>query len=221
MRPVLVLRPEPGASATAKRACERGLATVAAPLFEIESVAWRAPEPSDFDGLLLTSANALRSAGHQLGRLLELPAYAVGETTADAAREAGLTVAATGDAGVDGLLHSIDLELRLLHLCGEDWRSPESPRQSITSIAVYRARAVERPDLRAAEGAVALIHSPRAGRRFAELVHDRRLIAVAAISAAAAEAVGSGWEAVEAADQPSDDALLAVAARLCNKPPPQ
>jgi uroporphyrinogen-III synthase len=42
-----------------------------------------------------------------------------------------------------------------------------------------------------------------------------------AISDAAAEAAGRGWEAVEVADQPNDEALLALAARLCNKPAPQ
>jgi uroporphyrinogen-III synthase len=72
---------------------------------------------------------------------------------------------------------------------------------------------------------VALIHSPRAGRRFAELV-DRASIArggvtIAAISPAAAEAAGEGWARVEAAERPADDVLLALAARLCNKPPPQ
>ena len=63
-----------------------------------------------------------------------------------------------------------------------------------------------------------LIHSPRAGRRFAQLVQDRGRIAIAAISASAASAVGAGWEVVEAATAPNDDALLALAARLCNKP---
>jgi uroporphyrinogen-III synthase len=51
------------------------------------------------------------------------------------------------------------------------------------------------------------------------LVSERAGIAVAAISKAAAEAVGKGWKAIEAADQPNDDALLAVAERLCNNPP--
>ena len=80
-------------------------------------------------------------------------------------------------------------------------------------------------NLGAAEGAVALIHSPCAGRRFAELADaaplDRRTIAIAAISAAAADAVGGGWAAVEISERPADDVLLALAARLCNKPPPQ
>jgi uroporphyrinogen-III synthase len=41
------------------------------------------------------------------------------------------------------------------------------------------------------------------------------------MSPAAAEAVGTGWQTVEAAHEPNDDALLALAARLCNNPHPQ
>ena len=86
---------------------------------------------------------------------------------------------------------------------------------------MYRAREIHAPGLGGCAGAVALIHSPRAGRRFAELVENRGSIAIAAISRAAAEAAGAGWECVEAADQPTDDALLALAARLCNNSQPE
>ena len=80
---------------------------------------------------------------------------------------------------------------------------------------------VEAPDLRSADGNVALIHSPRAGRRFAELVAERDSISIAAISKAAADTVGDGWKAVHVSKQPSDDALLVLAAQLCDKPDPE
>lgn len=220
MRQVLVLRPEPGASATMKRARERGLDAAAAPLFEIEAVPWRAPDCEGFDALLITSGNALRFAGAQLEKLLSLPVYAVGETTSQAARERGFAIAATGNRGVDQLIDLIPQNLRLLHLAGEDLRAP-SDRAGIVVIPVYRAFEVEQPDLSLAKNAVILIHSPRAGRRLAELVKDRTDSLIAAISPAAAEAAGAGWGAVEAAGEPSDDALLALAARLCNKPVPK
>jgi uroporphyrinogen-III synthase len=190
-------------------------------LFRIEPVEWQAPEASSFDGLLLTSANAVRFGGDQLEKLRGLKTYAVGEATAQAARERGLDIATTGDAGVERLLGSIDSDLRLLHLCGVDRRAPLQARQQITPLVVYRAEPVESPDLSFAPGSVALIHSPRAGLRFAELVGDRSPITIAAISPAAADAVGDGWKSVVAADQPSEDALLALAARLCNKPQPK
>jgi uroporphyrinogen-III synthase len=221
MRRLLVLRPEPGATETVERARERGLDATAAPLFTIESRPWEAPDSASFDGLLLTSANAVRCAGDGLKHLRGLPAYAVGEATAAAARDAGFDITATGDAGVDRLLGSIDPDLKLLHLSGEDRREPADARQRITMVSVYRSKVVEQPDLHAINGCVALVHSPRAGARFAELVRDRRSIAIAAISEAAADALGSGWQAVETANQPADDALLALAARLCNNPPPE
>lgn len=216
-----MLRPEPGATATVERARKLGLDAVSVPLFEIEPVAWEAPEPGRFDGLLLTSANAVRFGGEGLHALRGLPVHAVGEVTAEAARGFGFDIAATGESGVDRLLDSIDPDLRLLHLCGEDRREAARVRQAITAIVVYRAKPVESPDLSAARHSVALLHSPRAGERFAQLVEDRASIAVAAISPAAAQAAGGGWEAIECASAPNDDALLALAARLCNKPHPQ
>lgn len=221
MRRVLVLRPEPGASLTVKRARKLGLDAFAVPLFEIEAVPWEVPDPALFDAILFTSANSVRNAGEGLTNLLGLPAYAVGEATAKAALEAGFEIAATGEAGVDRLLRSIRPEHDLLHLCGEDRREPDAPTQRITPVRVYRAKPVLAPDLSGSEGAIALVHSPRSATRFGELVSKRQSIAIAAISRASAQAVGHGWEQVEYCAQPDDDALLALAARLCDKPHPK
>lgn len=221
MRRVLVLRPEPGASLTVERARERGLQAFAFPLFEIEAMPWEVPDPAQFDAILLTSANSVRHSGEGLQKLRGLPVYAVGEATARAAREAGFAIAATGTAGVDRLLGSIQAELHLLHLCGEDRHEPEAAPQRVTPVRVYRAKPVDSPDLSGAEGAIALVHSPRSGTRLGELVRRRESIAIAAISRASAEAVGQGWERVEYCPEPNDDALLALAARLCDKPHPK
>jgi len=217
MRRVLVLRPEPGASETLARAGQLGLDAVSIPLFEVEPVTWALPDPRIFDGLLLTSANAAHLAGARLNDLAHLPVYAVGEATAEAARSVGLDVVATGDSGVDRLLDSIAPTVRLLHLAGEDRKVPASG-QNVTQITVYRSKPLPAPDLADAGASIVLIHSPRAARRFAELANDRASIAIAAISPAAAEAAGHGWESVHVAQRPVDDALLALAARLCNKP---
>ena len=86
MRRLIVLRPEPGASATVERAQALGLDAFAIPLFRVEPIAWTAPDAGQFEGLLLTSANAVRHGGDQLERLRGLPVYVVGEATAEAAR---------------------------------------------------------------------------------------------------------------------------------------
>ena len=76
--------------------------------------------------------------------------------------------------------------------------------------------------LRKLAGQTVAVHSPRAGRRLAELVDqagiDRATIRIAAISEAAAAAAGDGWAIREAAETPDEAALLALAARLCDKP---
>jgi len=212
MKPLLILRPEPGNSATAARAQAMGLEAVQCPLFEIEPVAWRTPDPAPYDHLLLTSANALRHGGAKLARLTSLDVLAVGTATADAARGAGFTVALTGDDGVDALLAALPDDQRLLHLTGAD-HVQLAARHRIERVVVYRSVPVAAsiPPGRT----VALVHSPRAGARLADLALSRADLAIAAISTAAAAACGTGWAALEAADQPDDMALLALAARLC------
>jgi uroporphyrinogen-III synthase len=220
MRRLVVLRPEPGASATVERARAIGLDAFAMPLFEVEPIAWNVPEAHQFDALLLTSANAARHGGAGMERLRDLPVYTVGEATAAAARDAGFEIAGEGTSGVEQLLAMIPSEARLLHLCGEHRTAILAER--ITAIPVYRARELPPPvDLHAIVGQVVAVHSPRAGRRLAELVDqagiNRATIRIAAISEAAAAAAGGGWASREAAGAPHEAALLALAARLCDK----
>ena len=217
MRRIVILRPEPGATETFERAVEQGLSPVKLPLFAIERLQWSPPDDlSQLDGLLVTSANAIREGGEGLDQLKSLPVYAVGPATAAVARDAGFEVAKVGPARVQPLLRSVDPDLRLLHLAGEDRIDPRRARQKITILPVYRSRTLD-VDSALVDGAVVLVHSPRAGARLAEIASDRSSIAIAAISRAAANACGEGWEKVAAISRPSDLALLALAGRLCEK----
>jgi len=64
-----------------------GIDAVVMPLFEVRAVPWHAPDPTAFDMLLLTSANALRHGGGELGRLRLLPVAAVGEAASPGAAQ--------------------------------------------------------------------------------------------------------------------------------------
>ena len=218
MRRLLLLRPEPGLSASAARARALGLEVIACPLFRIEPVGWDVPQPARYDALLLTSANAVRHAGAGLERLSALPVHAVGEATASAARDSGLRVVNTGWAGAADLLATLPQSARLLHLAGEHLKRPDTGHR-IDTRTVYRSAIVEEPSLPSLEGLVAAVHSPRAGARLAELSDARERTIIAAISPAAAEACGQGWERVESATRPDDESLLAVAAMLCHTSP--
>lgn len=206
-RPLGVLRPEPGNTATTTRIAALGQVALRLPLFAVRPVAWKPADPAAYEALLLTSANAVRHAGPQLQPLRSLPVIAVGEATAAAARTAGFAVRATGKSTAAAL----DLPLRVLHLAGRDHHAVAGADTRI----VYDSVALC-PDLSPLVGGVALVHSARAGRRLAELVPGRSSIAVAAISAAAAEAAGSGWRAVAVAAQPTDEATIAVAFTLAD-----
>ena len=214
MSQVVILRPEPGASVTLARATATGIDAVAIPLFEVAPVDWVAPDTEGFDALLLTSANAVRFAGEQLAGLRELPAYCVGEATAAAAREAGLEVAATGANDAAALAELVPPGLQLLHLTGKAHRAIPG----VAEIIVYHSAVIDPPpSLASLTGNVAMVHSPRAGNRLAELVEARGEIGIAAISAAAAAACGGGWREIAVIATPDDGALLALAAALCQK----
>lgn len=210
MKRLIVLRPEPGASATASRARAMGIEAEAIPLFDVRPVPWSA-DLDDFDAIVATSANAFRHGGEGLAALTRLPVHVVGAATAEAARAAGFKVAATGQAG------AADLPLpggRLLHLAGRD----HHPVSRATAVVTYEAVAIEPPPAIDPADAVVMVHSARAGARLAEIVANRGSTMIAAISAAAADACGAGWQLLAIAAQPSDSALLALARDLCQKP---
>lgn len=214
MKPLAVLRPEPGNTATAARIAAAGGTAIRLPLFAVRPLDWTVPDPADHDAVFLTSANAVRHAGPGLAALVALPVHAVGQATADAAIAAGLRVARVGDDDAMALAAAAEAR-RALHLAGRDRATATLPGVSRT-IAVYASEPVT-PDpakLAALNGAVVLVHSPRAGARLAELVADRAGIAVAAISQAAATAAGPGWATVCVAARPGDAALVRAALAL-------
>ncbi|MFC7499331.1 uroporphyrinogen-III synthase [Enterovirga sp. GCM10030262] len=225
MTRILILRPEPGAGETAARARALGLDPVSAPLFAIRPLTWVPPAVGGAEAVLLTSANAARCGGEALGAFAGLPCYAVGDATAAAARVAGFADVRVGSTDGEALVEmmAVDGIRGAFHPCGRDHIPLEHSRIAIERRIVYASVGVESlPDAAAAalrSGALPLIHSPRAAALFADLVDkaglDRHAIAVAAISEAASAAAGDGWRAKAAADEPRDDALLELAAKLC------
>ena len=219
---ILILRPQPGADETAARALVLGLTPVIAPLFSVGPLPWVAPDPADFDAVMLTSANAARHGGDGLAPFLHLPCFATGEASATAAREAGFVDVRPGPSDGAALLETMATEgvRTAFHPCGRDRIELHHERVRLADLPVYDAEPVRRlpPEAEAAlpNRALVLIHSPRAGRLFAELYNgERAFVALAAISEAAAAAAGEGWRFVSVATQPRDQALLELAAKLC------
>lgn len=121
-RRILVTRPEPGASATARRLVAAGFDPVVVPLTKIVPIRGTIPA-GDFDAVMATSANAPRYlAPEAAAALAVLPFYAVGEATAAAAREAGFRDVRSGSGTGQALARFVADDLgrgaRLLFLAG-------------------------------------------------------------------------------------------------------
>ncbi|TGX53346.1 uroporphyrinogen-III synthase [Sphingomonas gei] len=220
-RAIAVLRPEPGNRATAAAIEARGHDAVRMPLFEVGPIAWETPDPDAFDALILTSANALRYGGAGLDALHRLPVHAVGKATAAAARQRGFDVAFVGDGDAASLL--IEAEAanvrHALHLAGrERMIAPGRIVAEVITVYASERRTPNNPGRLA--GSIALVQSARSGGWLGELVDaqrlDRSAIALAAVSARAAAAAGSGWERVVVAGKPNSAALIDAAIALAD-----
>ena len=99
---VLVTRPAPDNAKTAKALQARGYAALLSPVLEFEPLPFQERANEAYEGVVLTSANAARAlAAHPIRpKLLALPVFAVGDHTADAARDTGFqnVISADGDA---------------------------------------------------------------------------------------------------------------------------
>jgi uroporphyrinogen-III synthase len=99
---VLVTRPESDNASTAAALRAKGFEVLLSPVLRFEPVAFDIDLDAHYRAVIVTSANALRAlAGHPAREaLLKLPAFAVGEHTADVARQTGFrdVTAAGGDA---------------------------------------------------------------------------------------------------------------------------
>lgn len=220
-RAIAVLRPEPGNRVTATAIEAAGRTAIRLPLFTTGPVAWTPPDPAGFDALLLTSANAIRHGGPQLGALLDLPVHAVGKVTAEAAQRAGFRVAHVGHAGAAELVAEAEAAgVRRALLLGGRERMLGAGGVVAEAITVYASEplAIAPEQAVRLRGAVVLVQSARAGARLAELVapDHRAITAVAAISARAAEAAGTGWRRVEMAADTRPDTLIALALHLAD-----
>jgi uroporphyrinogen-III synthase len=225
MTVLLILRPEPGASDTVARAAAMGIEAVKAPIFAVAPVDWEPPDVREFDAIMLTSAHAALMGGDELRRFTHLHCYCVGEATAAAARKAGFEDVRVGPSDGEALaaMMAADGIGQALHLCGYEHLAVEAPGVEIVRRIVYAAEPGPFPPAAAemlAGDTLVVIHSPRAGDHFAKLTDaagiDRALVSVAAISPSAAEAAGPGWGEMHVAERPRDEALLELAAKLCD-----
>ncbi len=240
--PVIIIRPEPGCAATVEAARAMGLEAYGFPLFAVRPLAWDAPDPATVDALLIGSANAPRHAGPDLALYAGKPAYVVGEASAVAARDAGLTIAAVGEGGLSSLLPAIAPgHRRLLRLSGRERVDLVTGEEiALAERVVYASEPLPCPEplprlltAHALPQSLVLLHSAEAARHFAaecdrlaiprERIHlvalGPRIAAAAGADGRADGGAGGGWARISIAARPTDAALLALCRQLCQDGP--
>jgi uroporphyrinogen-III synthase len=119
---VLVTRPEPGASRTARRLEVQGFQPVLLPLTETSALPVEAAIGADSVAVAVTSANAVRHAPKALvAALASLPCHAVGKRTAEACRAARFVSVMEGPGDAEALVDTIAGGLAgkaIVYLCG-------------------------------------------------------------------------------------------------------
>lgn len=230
---ILVTRPAPEAQRFGDQLAERGIEAVLAPLMTIEPVDRPLPPLEGVQALVFTSANGVRAFAARAARR-DLPAYAVGEATAAAARAAGFAQVVSAGSDAEGLAALLAGRVdpaagALLHATGADQAGdfPGLLRArgfAVVQAVLYRAAAAEElpaPARAALEsGALAgvALFSPRSAELFAALAAAAglgpRLAALDAfcLSHAVASALEgkARFRAVRVAARPNAEALIAL-----------
>jgi uroporphyrinogen-III synthase len=226
---VWVTRAEPGASRTAERLRVLGHDPLVAPLLEASPLPGASVELEGVGALAFTSANGVTAfAGLSPERALRV--YAVGDATAEAARDAGFAEVRSTAGDVNALAAAIvadraQIAGAVLHPAP---RSPAGDLAGALRAAGLQARAAPLYETRAADrlpSAIAdvlprmqavLVHSPRAGQALARLSREPPLsqhapaLSVFGLSPASLRDVGSVFGRVAASAAPEEAALLAL-----------
>lgn len=241
---VLVTRPPPDNAVTAAALRGAGVEALLAPVLRFEPVDSHGDPDAAFDGLIVTSANALRAVDGKadIARLLMLPLFAVGEHTADAARRGGFlnVIDSGGDAAalrerVKKAFKKSKHAAVLLHLAGADLATDlagELGAQGMTVVTqtVYRMVPVGRlPDevceAFAAQRIEAILHySRRSARAFVDAARNSgvEVSALALPQCCLSEAIGAvlrdaGAVRISVSSTPNETALLETLSRALGR----
>lgn len=227
---VLITRPLPVATDTARRVTALGFTPLVSPVLETTLYPAGLPGPDGMQALLLTSANAVPAVSPDYHHL---PVFAVGSATAAAARAAGFSRVTSAAGGV------ADLAALVRRLCDPDRGSllfPGAARLAVDIAKPLRTagfrvirRVVYRTDpaaeltlaAREALGAggvtAALFFSPASVRAFVGLVRGVlpptcvATVDAIAISAAVAAALAPlPWQRIRVASLPNQDEMVAL-----------
>jgi uroporphyrinogen-III synthase len=228
----LVTRPSDDADQIAAVLRARGIEPVFEPLLAIAPVPAPNLDLTGVQAILVTSRNGVRALAAATARR-DVAVFAVGDATAQAAREHGFTTVESAQGDVEALARLAVARLDpkagpLVHAAGQAVAGDLSGRLAERGFAVRREVLYEASPATALSGAtrdllasggvgLALFFSPRTAQTFASLVVDagladkcRGIAAVCLSDAIAARLGGLPWRTVGVAARPDLPALIAA-----------
>ncbi|WP_290780550.1 uroporphyrinogen-III synthase [Hoeflea sp.] len=145
---VLITRPQPGADRTAARVSQLGRQAAVMPLFEASVTASMddLPPATEIGGLIATSARAFDMFGNQSvseSGYADIPVYAVGTATAQAARDAGFAHIHEGGGTAEALLQELVGNLAPVSSGADRTCSPDSAMPLVYLAGVPRTPMIE------------------------------------------------------------------------------
>jgi uroporphyrinogen-III synthase len=225
---IWVTRAAPEAQATARRLRTRGHAPLVAPVLEVHPAEGPGPDLSEVGAIAFTSRNGVR-AFSALTKDRSLPVFAVGRSTAKAARDVGFAKVHSSEGGAAALAALIGQRQaafsgHVLHAAPEKAAGDligALKQQGVSARAhvVYRAEPLElSPAALSALHAdpieldAIVVHSPEAARRlaqFADLERAAEYLVAYCISPAAAEPLKKlNFRQLRSAQFPTEASLL-------------
>jgi uroporphyrinogen-III synthase len=230
---VLVTRPEPGASRTARRLQDTGFQPVLLPLTETATLPVDAGLiPDDAAAVAVTSANALRHAPKDvIAALAALPCHAVGARTGEAARKMGFSSVVEGAGDAEALADSLATAFpgkAIVYPCGRVRFPVFEQRLEAAGVLVHAMETYDTLPVRHSDDTIlallagrpvdaALLYSAKAAAAMQLLAtrpalqgvfEKTRFFALSARIAAAFD--DSGGKAIRVAEEPDEEALLAL-----------
>jgi len=232
---VLVTRPQPAGSATAAKLTSRGYEPVLLPLSRTVALPFAFPD-GPFAALTVTSANTFRHIDmERLKPFLDLPLFAVGQGTAQAARKAGFGQVIDGGGDAVRLAATMRRDLpersRVLYLAGRV-RQPvfedemRAAKLDMHVVDVYDSETIAHPSaaLQNALGdtpfAAVMLYSGVAATSFVEAMREieppfDEKTRFLCISARVADRLPPLWRAnALVADHPDEEGLFRLFAKL-------
>ncbi|MBT5077069.1 MAG: uroporphyrinogen-III synthase [Rhodospirillales bacterium] len=250
----LVTRPLDDASPLAEKLSAMGFEPVVEPLLKIRFLDDVEVDFENVQAFAFTSANGVRalvrfgcsgfpaalSDAPKYAVPLDLPVFAVGAATANAARAAGFKHVTSADGDVDDLARQITetcdpTKGAILHVAGRNRRGDlagvlEDAGFEAQRVTFYEADlATTFSDdtlalIKGGEICTVLIFSPRTGRQFVSLMKQAGIVSnassmcLAALSkGVAVGAAGLPWGEIRMADEPNEAALLETIKRFSEK----